>query len=1313
MGVKIKEAALIDELTDSCLFPISDGSDKPRVANFVKVKEFLGDTKQAEKDINDLQRKINYLTRDGLDSGMSVREISEEVLSPTATNVETLIGTDRDKSVRTIATEVLAGASTGGGIDLDLYLSKSEAENTYEKKGVGYTKGEIDNKINEAVRINGEELSKKADKTTVESLSASVDVNKDIIKNIIVPQVDANTEAIKDKASQETVDGISESVGALSIRVDKKAESSAVQALVSQISQKVEKTTYNTKVTELEGAIESKYTKPAGGIPVKDLVGEVATETEVLNAISVATEAIDIKIGNKVDKETYNTKVAELVSDIEDKISKTDTIPAESIVPLSAGKSGIVGNTPIIANRIPYLKADAFAFLQPEDFSVEVAYDGITWETLDNNNADMRGMFAQMNYGTGFSIDGSNNENWKEGSKIRITLSPKAARNAKVDFVALNVYANGRTFDILTEYYDSSLGKEGWYSVGDPITISSNGIAFVKYDQYFSFKGYARGGARFTFTITRNTQYGSRIVGLSGYGNLASEIIPTSSTAPYTLGTLWYWDYLKNVYFPNNIYEGGKSLGEKYAGKSDVGALASVVQEKAYTSYVNDFFVRKEEAIDFAKDLTGVLEATPEEFTFRPSAGDKSIRDESAVIRRIKGNTTVWRQYVKNGDFAEGTRYFTTINSTLSDNGDGSITVINELDNSCGLSTTFDTIIPRDHKILAIVDYQRDSASTSSSYFYLRRNGGNFDSYITSTFADAQRRVDYAIITSTDDIVGFFFYPFFYSPVGTQSIIYTMAVYDLTAIYGAGNEPSTLEAFKGSYPDNYYPYCEPEIRNVKTTAIETIGFNQWDEEWESGSFNTATGENISTKQIRCKNLIRVLPNTYYSLSIGNTNMGIWAMFYDENNNILAPVIINDTSPIVGKCLYISPSNSRNIFVTPTDAVWMKFYLPTEYGSSYNNDICINLSHSGVRNGEYHPYKESILNLPEVLNYFSKGMNSVGDVYDEINSENAIQRIGVVDIGTLEWYAGSQKNMFLAPIENAKPTVWNEITNAIMLPYTAVSRIESGTADMSFCVNNMAHYPNRVCLTNFNYEDAASFKAAMSGVYLYYELEKPEIRPILDPIQLSYDVEDFGTERIISRDGSSPFRADIVYQFNAEGRIRDNDRNIAKLETKVNTLDRVASVVSGRFDGGYVKAEGIIDSLENFYLLPSSSSTEKNKRLANEQYVIDSLPREVAQVLERKVGTIPQNLSPNILYESAASVTNLTIASFNGQDDNYEDVWRIRCGLGSGVTIKIIPTILWENGIAPNPTEWGLYEFEFRKTPDVDNNRILGRWRVYK
>lgn len=71
--------------------------------------------------------------------------------------VNTLIGGDTWKSAREIATEVLAGASTGGDIDLGLYLSKTEAEATYAtKESLTANKNEVYKKIDtDIVRVEG------------------------------------------------------------------------------------------------------------------------------------------------------------------------------------------------------------------------------------------------------------------------------------------------------------------------------------------------------------------------------------------------------------------------------------------------------------------------------------------------------------------------------------------------------------------------------------------------------------------------------------------------------------------------------------------------------------------------------------------------------------------------------------------------------------------------------------------------------------------------------------------------------------------------------------------------------------------------------------------------------------------------------------------------------------------------------------------------------------------------------------------------------------------------------------------------------
>ena len=61
-----------------------------------------------------------------------------------------------------------------------------------------------------------------------------------------------------------------------------------------------------------------------------------------------------------------------------------------------------------------------------------------------------------------------------------------------------------------------------------------------------------------------------------------------------------------------------------------------------------------------------------------------------------------------------------------------------------------------------------------------------------------------------------------------------------------------------------------------------------------------------------------------------------------------------------------------------------------------------------------------------------------------------------------------------------------------------------------------------------YTDATAFKAAMSGVMLYYELAEPIETTITPPLDLTYKVADFGTEESIAEGKSTPFNGIIKY-----------------------------------------------------------------------------------------------------------------------------------------------------------------------------------------
>ena len=81
----------------------------------------------------------------------------------------------------------------------------------------------------------------------------------------------------------------------------------------------------------------------------------------------------------------------------------------------------------------------------------------------------------------------------------------------------------------------------------------------------------------------------------------------------------------------------------------------------------NDIYAQR---ADVATDLSGRVEATPEIFTYRPSAGDKSIKDDNAFIRRVKGNSVVFNQILVPRNLTE-----TSNGITVTQDGSGKVTV--------------------------------------------------------------------------------------------------------------------------------------------------------------------------------------------------------------------------------------------------------------------------------------------------------------------------------------------------------------------------------------------------------------------------------------------------------------------------------------------------------------------------------------------------------------------------------------------------------------------------------------------------------------
>ena len=117
------------------------------------------------------------------------------------------------------------------------------------------------------------------------------------------------------------------------------------------------------------------------------------------------------------------------------------------------------------------------------------------------------------------------------------------------------------------------------------------------------------------------------------------------------------------------------------------------------------------------------------------------------------------------------------------------------------------------------------------------------------------------------------------------------------------------------------------------------GFNKWDEEWEVGSISSSTGaDTTASDRIRSKNYIPCNPDTFYYWNFP-ADTGVLIVYYDEDKSIVK----------TGSGWW----NVRAAWETPSAAHYMRFTTNAAYGTSYNNNICINIS--GEHNGEYVPY----------------------------------------------------------------------------------------------------------------------------------------------------------------------------------------------------------------------------------------------------------------------------------------------------------------------------------------------------------------------
>lgn len=238
----------------------------------------------------------------------------------------------------------------------------------------------------------------------------------------------------------------------------------------------------------------------------------------------------------------------------------------------------------------------------------------------------------------------------------------------------------------------------------------------------------------------------------------------------------------------------------------------------------------------------------------------------------------------------------------------------------------------------------------------------------------------------------------------------------------AGSGVAWLKQHFPSVFNSYQPYNAGTLESVEASEHVMTGFNQWDEEWEVGRYVNGVKDSVNN-QIRCKNRIPILPNTKYYMKNGSGEATI--QFLDGSGGFISTAYRNNAD-----------------FTTPANAYYLVFTMNSAYGTTYNNDICINLDKTTgtPKNGDYEAYTQTSYPLDSdlVLRGVPKISNGVpyydGDTYE--SDGTVTRKYGIVDFSdftfgtvTVGTSGGGIKyaDVFLAGIEPNARAISNKYT----------------------------------------------------------------------------------------------------------------------------------------------------------------------------------------------------------------------------------------------------------------------------------------------
>lgn len=530
---------------------------------------------------------------------------------------------------------------------------------------------------------------------------------------------------------------------------------------------------------------------------------------------------------------------------------------------------------------------------------------------------------------------------------------------------------------------------------------------------------------------------------------------------------------------------------------------------------------------------------TEREIGYSTTAGGAEV-GKMAKIQEVRGWTGVWNQLAR--EFSSTYWQGVELTDLVFNEGGASFTPNNDdVGSYLELKSLYPITNIQGHKYYIAVTAKKDTAGG----IRLRLGAG----YLAANFTVSTTYARYSSI-ATSSGSGYNTYNWVLGLVaGVKTYVKDLVVIDLTLLFGAGNEPSTVAEFEALYPLGYFDYCAARLINNAATGLQSTGTGFTNT--LSLPITTATGK---------------LNGQGESVVIYPEGMRGFGGKYDSiisENNELKTAIVSFGSNNLGGYDYVKqgnlyttsgfvPSNANMLTPAGKAVVWNQLIDTVDYktppsgftiigaeirlaAGTYENTAFSFVDQRGLPNGKTlivgHKY------------YLGGARQELEKVYLRCPDSDA----SAINAKAIIFTATSVSFRFnvnvLATTLSADATFVPIVIDLTQMFGEGKEPTTVAEFEAMFPLDYYAYDAGSLgIVANGTYSDAATFKTAMSGVPLYYELDTPLEYTLDTPFYARYLVEAGGTEAKLPADTASavtaPLRCAVKYALNAASILSD-------------------------------------------------------------------------------------------------------------------------------------------------------------------------------